>query len=517
VRSLLLGALLALSCGGHVTVDSTTLTVGRGGDAILLDPARVNDGDSSEVCEQIFEHLVRYKPGTNEVEPALATTWEVADQGKSWTFHLRRGVRFHDGTPFDADAVVFSFDRQRDYQHPYHEPDFTYWDSNYRIIQRIEKLDDYTVRILIERPYAPFLAYLAMFPVSIVSPRAVRHWEHQFSRHPVGTGPFRFVEWVPGDRITLAANPDYWDGGPPKIGHLVFHLIPGERERLVALESGAVDVAYNLAPKDLGYVRLHPDLRVHKIAASNVAFLAMNMLHPPFDDVRVRRAVNHAINKSLIVKLLYQGLAVPAIGPLPPTMWGYDPTLPRFDYDPEKARALLREARYDPRVRPRFYVMSTPRPYVQAPERVSRVIARNLHDVGMDVELVVQPMQAHLDTTAAGEHDLCIRGWVGDNGDPDNFLYTLLDRDSAFSQRATNVSFYRNAEVHGLLTWAQETSDRTERIGLYKKAQRIIALDAPWVPLAHSEVAVVARAGVRGFWIDPSSMVYYRSASRGTH
>jgi peptide/nickel transport system substrate-binding protein len=514
----LLAALLILplaSCGGRTAGEATTVTVGRASDAIMLDPARITDGESSEVCEHVYEHLVRYKRNSTEVEPALATSWEVSDKGRAWTFHLRKGVRFHDGTPFDADAVVFSFDRQRDTQHPYHETDFTYWDGTFRNIQRIEKIDDYTIRILIDRPYAPFLANLAMFPVSIVSPQAVRRWGHEFARHPVGTGPFRFVGWVPGDRITLDANADYWDGGPPKIDHLIYRVIPDERQRLVALQSGAVDVAYALAPKDLGFVRLHPDLRLLKVPSQNVAYLAMNMLHPPFDDVRVRRAVNHAVNKNLIIKLLYQSLAIPASGPLPPSMWGYEANVTTYSYDPEKGRQLLREAHVDLHVKPRFYVMSTPRIYIPQPLRVAAVIQRNLHDIGMDVDMIEQPIDRHLDTTAYGEHDLCLRGWTGDNGDPDNFLYTMLDRDSALAARANNVAFYRSAEVHGLLTWAQESSDRAERERLYKQAQKLIAIDAPWVPLAYAENAIATRTDVRDVEVHPSSMVFYKRAWRG--
>jgi peptide/nickel transport system substrate-binding protein len=508
-----MAALLLAACAGPQGPDKTTLTVGRAADAISLDPARISDVESWEVCEQIFDHLVRYRAGTTEVEPDLATSWDVADEGTSWTFHLRRGVRFHDGTPMNADAVVFSLERQRDPNHPNHEPDFVYWGNNYGNIQSIERVDEYTVHISVDRPYAPFLAYLAMVPVAIVSPTAVKKWGHEFSRHPVGTGPFRFVEWVRGERISLAANPDSWEGRP-KISHLVYRTVGGERDRLVAIESGSVDVAYQIAPKDIGYVGLHPDLQVLRTAAHNVAFIAMNTQRAPFDDVRVRRAVNYAINKTLIVKLLYQSLAVPAYGPLPPNMWGYDPALPRYDYDPEHARALLREAGYSKARRPRFYVMSTPRPYVGAPERVGRVIARNLHDVGMDVDLIVSPLARHFDATVRGEHDLCLRGWTGDNGDPDNFLYTLLDRDTLTTRRGSNVAFYRNPEVHGLLMWAQETFDRSEREQLYRKAQHIIARDAPWAPLAHAEVAVVVRADVHGVSVDPSSMVYYRNAWR---
>lgn len=494
-----------------------TLIVGRPADAIGLDPARQTDNESVEVAEQIFEHLVRYSPTSLEVEPALATHWEVSEQGTVWTFHLRPGVRFHDGTPLDAEAVVFSFERQRDPFHPYHRPDFDYWENSYKkIIEKIEAIGPLTVRITIERPYAPFLASLAMFPVSIVSPTAVQRLGDDFSRNPIGTGPFRFASWVPGDRIVLERNEDYW-GEPPRLERLVFRTIPDARQRLVALEGGAIDVAYALLPEELQFVELHPELRLARVAGQNVAYLAMNTQHPPLDDVNVRRAVNHAVNKIPIVKLVYQGLGVPASGPLPPTIWSWRGDVVDYPYDRGRARRLLDEAaaagRFVPGRKLRFYVPRTPRTYLPDPERVARVIQRNLAEVGIDTELVVQDFARHLADVQSGRHDLCLLGWAGDNGDPDNFLF-LLDRSNTVPGQARNVAFYQNAELHGLLVYARETLDRAERERLYLRAQEIVAADAPWVPLAHAQVAVASHRGVRGLAIHPSALIYYAGVGR---
>src|SRR5262249_20539521 len=209
--------------------------------------------------------------------------------------------------------------------------------------------------------------------------------------------------------------------------------------RGAALRWARADVPAARAPKAPVSVPLPPPPPLLRVPPQRVPYVPINMLPPPFDDLRVRRAVNYAVNKNLIVKLLYQSLAVPATGPLPPAMWGFDGSLPRYEYNPARARALLDEAKYDRKLRPRFYITSTPRPYAPDPERIGHVIARNLHEVGMDVELVVNPLDRHLESTSRGEHDLCLRGWIGDNGDPDNFLYTLLDRDSSLTERASNV------------------------------------------------------------------------------
>jgi peptide/nickel transport system substrate-binding protein len=494
---------------------TSTLIVGKPGDAIGLDPARISDDESVEVCEQIFEHLVQYAPSSTEVLPQLAQSWEVDPLGVVWTFHLRSGVRFHDGTPLDADAVVFSFDRQRDPFHPQHEADFSYWTDQYSYIEKIEATGPLTVRIRIERPYAPFLASLAMFPAAIVSPTAVKKWGKDFPLHPVGTGPFKLASWSPGDRIVIDRNDDYW-GAKPRVARIVFRDIPDARQRLVALEGGAVDVAYAILPEELQYVKLHPDLKLHQTAVANVAYLAMNTAKPPFDDVDIRHAVNHAINKVPIVKLVYQGLAVPANGPLPPKLFAYRQDITTYDYDPAKARAILAgkiaEGKLDPTRRYKLYVPSTPRSYLPDPEQVARVIQRNLEDVGIHTDLVVNDLAAHAEAVRAGKHDLCLFGWTSDNGDPDNFLKVLLDHDDTRLGPEQNDAFYRNAELHGLLTYAEETFDPDERKRLYETAQEIIARDAPWVPLAHSELTVATRNEVEDLILHPTATVYYNRA-----
>jgi len=509
LRRLAAGCLiLCCACKPRPAQVESTVLVGRGNDVLALDPARVTDSESAEVTEQIFDHLVRYRRSSTEIEPGLAVRWEVSSDGKAWTFFLRPNVRFHDGTPFDASAVAFSFDRQRDPSHPFHQADFTYWDTTFRNIQRVVILDPLTVRIDIERPYSPFLANLAMFPVSIVSPTAVRKWGKDFGKHPVGTGPFRFVEWQQGERVTLEANPDYWDGAP-QIGHLVFVTIRDPRQRLVALEGDAIDVAENLSPQDLQFVALHPELMLLRVAGINVGYLAMNVGHPPFDDVRVRRAVNFAVNKTAIVKLIYQGLAQPATTPVPPSLWSHVDE-PLYNYDPKEAIRLLREAHFvQPKVAPRLFTMDTSRPYMPSPETVARIIQHNLHDVGMDVEIVKNDIDTHVRLTQEGRHDLCLLGWTADNGDPDNLLYVLFDPENAEVGSARNVAFYKNAELHGILAWAQESSDRAERERFYKKAQDLIARDAPWVPLAHAEVVVAARQVLGGLIVHPSSNIYF--------
>jgi peptide/nickel transport system substrate-binding protein len=494
-----------------------TLVVSRPLDATSLDPARPSDNESTEVIAQVFETLVRYRPGSTDIEPGLAVSWEVDASGRVWTFRLRPGVVFHDGTPFDAEAVVFSFERQRDPRHPFHLGKFGYWANAYKNVERVEAVDRLTVRITIAERFAPFLASMAMFPVAIVSPTAVARWREDFAEHPVGTGPFAFVRWDRGERIVIARNPRYW-GERTASARVVFEVEPDARQRLIALESGAADVALAISPDELQYADLHPGLTLHRPPANNVTYLAMNCTRPPFDRVEVRTALALAINKEAIVRLAYQSLAIAAHGPLPPTQWGYQPGGGGPGYDPDAARArltaLAAAGAIDLGQTYRLYAPATPRPYLPNPEQVARLIQANLEAVGLKVELVLQPFAAQRSDTQTGRHDLALAGWVGDSGDPDNYLFLLFDKDNTTPGIARNIAFYRSDEVSELLRRAQRVEDRSAREGLYAEAQARIAADAPWVPLAHSQVVVATREDVTGVAVSAAGAVFYAGIRR---
>ena len=501
--------------------DPQTLIVGRPADAISLDPGRVTDNESVEVAAQVYDTLLRYESGRTDIEPGLAVAWEVSADGTTWTFRLRRGVRFHDGTELNADAVVFSFERQRDPSHPFHRPDatglpFVYWENTYQNIQSVRAIDALTVEIKIEKPYAPFAANMAMFPVSIVSPTAVRKYGDDFFKNPVGTGPFRFDSWK-RDTIVLSRNKEYW-GGKPNLKKLVFRTIPNGQQRMVALESELVDIAYSIPPDELQFVALHPELVVHKSPANSVAYLAMNTTRSPFTDIRVRRAVNMAVNKDMVVKLAYQGLAKPAHGPLPETVWGARLASSSDKYNRTQSIALLKEAAdegtFDPQRTHRFFVSFTPRPYLPDPELVANVIRANLKRVGVKTELIVQEFPEHSQSLRRGEHDICLLGWVGDNGDPDNFLYELFVSKNAKAGVARNVAFLSDNELDALLIRGQEDAERLVRESTYQLAQERIGKLAPWVPLAHAEIAVAANRSVAGIAMKPNSHIMYRGVRR---
>lgn len=509
LKTLLVVVILVMGCESDKVTKLRPLIVVSPGDALTLDPAAATDSESMQILTKIYEPLVRYKDRSSEVEGALATSWKVDSSGTVWTFRLRRRVRFHDGTPCDADAVVFSFERQRDRAHAYHSADFPYWENTFRNIVRAKKVSTHTVAITIKKPFAPFLANLAMFPVSIVSPAAVKKHGENFRDHPVGTGPYRLLRWNKGHSIALTHNKQYW-GGRPHVERLVFKVVPDASDRLSSLLSGTASVAHGLSPQDRQLVQLHPELSVHRTTGNNVSYLALNTSKAPFDNLRVRQAVNHAINKSALVKLIYQGLALPARGPIPPSMWGYRKDITHYSFDPALARKLLRESGYVGKKRLRLYTSSTPRPYMPSPVLAAKMIANNLMDIGIDVEIVIRPLAEHFRAIRNSEHDLCLLGWVGDNGDPDNFLYVLLDSDNATIGTAQNVAFFRHQGVHDLLARAQAESSQDIRAQIYHRVQGVIAEQSPWVPLAHTQVVVAASKRVTGLQIQPSHEIRYR-------
>lgn len=499
--------------------DPGALVVAQAADVIELDPVLATDSESIEVGELIFEGLVGWEPGTTNVEPRLATHWQVSDDGMRWTFKLRPGVQFHDGTPVNADAVVFSFERLLVKGHPSSLGDRgSYWRSMLNDVEKVTALDPLTVEIKVHRKYMPLLGNLAMYP--IVSPTAVKRWGAAFSDHPVGSGPFQFVDWIKQSRVVVRRFDEYWRG-PAPLNQIVFQVVVDARQRLINLESGSVDLANSILPDEQPFVELHPDLVLHHAPGNDVSYLALNTQHPPFDDVRVRRAINYAVNKEPIVKLGFQGRAIAADTPLPPSMWGHHVPASRYQYDPAAAKRLLEEAASDGKLdRNRVYTLyapSTPRPYLPQPERVARFLQASLEQAGIHTELVLLPYAQFRRAVQAGEHDMCVFGWVGDTGDPDNFLYVLLhSKQSNTETGAQNVALFRNKEVDDLLLAAQEAADEETRAALYATIQDKISAEAPWVPLAHSELVMAGRSELERVKLSPTGHPVYPLIRRRT-
>jgi peptide/nickel transport system substrate-binding protein len=505
-----------LGGGEPVPERAATLVVARPADSVSFDPARVSDLESAEVNLLLYDTLVRHLPETGELEPWLARSWEVDAAGTTWIFHLRPGVRFSDGTPVDADAVVWNFARQVDPHHPFHHGHFVAWDGGTVVLARVEAIDPRTVRMVLAAPYAPFLASLSRAPLAIVSPAAAAVARGDTEGWPVGSGPYVLERWIPGDRIILRRNQGYW-GPRPNFARLVFKVERDPRQRLVDLESGAVDLSRGVRPDELGYVTLHPGLVLQRPPSNNVVYLAFHCGRPPFADPDVRRAIALAIDKAAIVRAVYQDLAIPASTPVPPTQWGHyvDPDVPAPD--PVAARTALAAraaaGAIDLSRTYRLYVPATPRPYLPDPEALARALRTSLEAVGLHVEVVMEPIERHRADTGAGHHDLAVFGWSGEIDDPDDYL-SLLSSGAIGEGWSRNIAFYRNALVDRLLASARRDGRRVERERLYVQVQQILARDRPWVPLAHTQTAIVAREELSGIFLGRGGVIDYGSIPR---
>lgn len=492
-----------------------TFLFGRGGDSVGLDPALEEDGESFKVCDNIYDTLIHYKDGSTEIEPGLATKWESSEDGLSWTFSLRKGVTFHDGTPFNSEAVLFSLNRQHEKNHPFHnvEGSYTYWVATglAEIVDEITAIDDHTVKITLKSPYAPFLYAIAITPFSIVSPTAVKEKGDNYSNHPVGTGPFIFQQWDRGDKIVLKANENYW-GGRPNVDRVIFLSIPDNSVRLIELQQGNLHAMEFPNPDDLQQIRDDESLDLLSQPGMSVGYLALNMEKPPFDNLKVRLAINHAINKAVIIEHLYQGLGIPAKNPIPPTLWSYDDSIEDYDYNPKLAKELLTQAGYPKGFESTLWALPVPRPYIPDGRALAEVIQSELREIGIKTNIVTYDWGTYLEKTKFGDHDMAMLGWSADFGDPDNFLYFLLSKSSA-EKPAGNIAFYKSDEMQQILEKARSISDKDERTSLYKKAQNVFHRDIPWVPLAHAQQVLVINKKVKNLTLQPLNWKYFRNVT----
>lgn len=505
--ALALGSLLAALAGGcKKGLSGDVLVYARGADAKKLDPADIQDGESVKVCTNLFETLVTFAPGSAEVVPCLAASWEPSDGGKTWRFRLRRDVRFHDGGTLDAEAVVFCLERLRDPENPHRHGGTFPYAENYRNIASVEAAGPHEVVVRLREPSVVFLANLAMFPASILSPASVREHGKDACRHPSGTGPYRFVRWLPDEKIVLEAFEGYW-GPPAKVRSVVFKPVPENAARRAQLEKGEVHLIDGVNLSDIEALRSAEGVTVDVQPAMNFGYVAMNTRKAPFDRAAVRRAVAHAIDKEKVRSLAFHGLGKLGPNPLPPNVFGYHEGIEDRACDPARARRMLREAGVEEGTKLRLFAMPNPRPYMPQPRKVAQVLKENLKAVGFEVEIVSPEWQIYLEQIMNAEHDLCLLGWTTDNGDPDNFLWQLLDSSNARLGSAMNVSFYRNPACDRLFAEARRTVDRDRRRALYEKAQELIFEDAPLVTLAYLPQVAAYREEVKGYRLHPTGLV----------
>lgn len=489
----------------EVRASEQTLIFGRPGDSVGFDPARNDEGESLNILTNIFENLVGFKLGTTELEPRLATSWTVSDDGKVYRFQLRPEVKFHDGTEFNADAVVFAIERQWKRDHPAYEfmAPYSYWETMAMgdIIESVKALSPLEVEIRLKRPNTPFLANMAMPFMAIPSPTAVMKWKDRFDQNPAGTGPYTLESWRRNEALLLKAFPEYW-GEAPHIERVIVRVIPDNQVRVMELKRGGIHIMDYPNLTDVAQLEADPEVQVLKQEGLNVGYISFNMRKKPLDDVRVRKALSMAIDRDRIIKEVFEGYGVKAKNPMPPMIMGYARDVEETELNLEKARALLKEAGVE-NLKLNLYAMPVARPYMPDAREVAQYVQADLKKIGVDIEIVSFDWGTYLDKIGKGEHDMCIIGWTGDNGDPDNFLFTLWSKDSAQQTPTNNYSFYEDEQVTEWLKRAQIESNPEQRAELYRRAQRKMAEDRPFLPLAHSQVIVPARAEIEGYAVNP--------------
>ncbi len=479
-----------------------TLVVGRANDSISLDPANTTETDSIKVTVNIFETLVKYEREGRNIVPGLAESWKSSEDGLTWVFYLRRGVKFHDGSNFNAKSVVFNFERWMDVDNPYHDGQFSYWNYVFGgfpgFIQGVKASSEHAVEIKLTKPYAPFLSALAMPVFGIQSPEAIKKYEEEVYKHPVGTGPFCFESWEQNKSIVLIKNKNYW-GNTPKVDKLEFRVISSSHDRLDMLKKGEIHIADNLGPDDVAVIEEERELQLYLRPSFNVGYLAVNKEKAPINNRLVRTALSYSINKEEMIKGIFADIAKPAKTFIPPTLWGYNDSIAEREYDPLKASELLKEAGYPNGFKATLWVMNNSRNYFPKPLETAEYIRESMKKANIDVTIKTFNWDEYLNKINNGEHQMALIGWTGDIIDPDNFLYTLLSSDNAKPGLAGNYAFYKNSKVDLLLKQARETNNIVFRKDIYRRLLSIVDYDMPSIPLVHTMPVVATRTSVSGY------------------
>ena len=494
--------LAAVVAGPAAAQPAGTLVVGLVAEPVNLDPAQVTDLNSNRVGRRIVETLVTFPEEKTEVIPGLAESWTISKDGLQYTFKLRKGITFHDGTPFNAAAVKFSIERQIDPDHPANKlgkyPFANYFFGN---VKAVEVLSDDRVAFLLKEPRASFLAVLTAAAASIVSPTAVMKSGQDYPSQPVGTGPFKFVSWDRGQRVVLEKYPKYWKG-PVKIERVVFRPIVEDQARLTELLTGQLDLIVGVPADFVGQLESSAKVGVLKQTGVHVWYLGINNQKKPFDDRRVRQALNYAVDKDAIVRDVLKGTGTPSKGPVQPNTWGAEPGLKVYPHDPARAKKLLAEAGYPNGFTTTLWVPESGSG-MQAPVAMSTVIQSNLKAVGVTVTLQTMEWGAYLAKLRSKEQELFALSWMAGMEDPDMVMYPLL-HSSQWTPNGPNRALYKNDTFDRLLTEARHTTDQAKRAALYKQAQKILIEDAPWVFIDHEVQIAALSKRVQGFKLHPS-------------
>ncbi|MBU6955213.1 ABC transporter substrate-binding protein [Hahella sp. HN01] len=505
--------LITLTSPSVAQTPANVLVVGQIAEPKSLDPHAVTALNDFRILINLYDGLVRFKDGTLEVEPALAESWTISDDGKTYTFSLRKGVQFHDGSPLTAEAIKFNFERMLDEKHPYHDTGPFPLAFFFSPIEKVEAIDDLHVRFELKEPYAPFLSNLAYPTGLIISPESVKKYGKDYGRHPAGTGPFHFAEWVSNAKVVIVRNDKYWGGAPP-LEAVVFRPITDANTRMAEMLSGGVDLMVETPPDNLTVFEKDSGFQVYQQAGPHLWFLILNNKKGPLADRRMRQAINYAIDKKALVENVLQGTAEVAKGPIPPAFaWAYNPNLDAYAYDPNKARELIKAAGHEG-AQLTFYVTEGGSGMLE-PVAMGAAIQADLAKVGLHIKIETYEWNTFLSKVNPGLPegvDMAEMAWM--TNDPDTLPYLALRSDAWPDKGGFNSGYYANPKVDDLLERARRATDQNQRAALYKEMQVIVQEDAPWAFIANWKQNAVSQSRVKNFRLQPSFFLDLREVKK---
>ncbi len=478
-----------------------TLVVGRGGDSVTLDSGPATDGESARVVGEVVEPLIRLEGTSTKPIGWLAESWETKDS-QTWVFHLRKGVKFHDGTPFNADAVKWNMERWRNPNNKYRfGRTFEYYDTEFGkdlAIQDINVIDDNTIQIKLSQPSGVLLAKLSLaFAFGISSPKAIMDQGDKYGTAAggvVGTGPFKFIEWVPDDHITLARNDGWW-GPKPRLAKIIFRSIPDNSARFAELQAGTVQQA-DLAQTDLPAAEADPNLTVNIQPSLSTGYISFQQCTKPFDKPEVRQAIAHAVNWNALIEPFY-GKFGQLAGPFqPPAVLGSNPAVKPYEYNPAMAKELLKKAGLADGFETDFWYIPVVRGYFPDSKAIGEAIAVDLAKVGIKVNLKTEDWGAYLDDRLKGKFSMWMLGWGSDNGDPDNYLGWHFGHPVGEPKKE---DCYANDKVAQLLIDGRVEADPAKREKIYQQVEVLVHDDVARIPVVWTSGVTVFRKNVQGY------------------